>query len=244
MHFTITVGETTDDGFTLQIPPGFTEGENTIPQGLYYVRHENAVATTTSLAVKKDTGFKGQQLESVECRPTSLSWKGSYQVQFFTMNWKDGKTGDAACQIAAIVPEKGYPVQTWEKELNLKPDLTKTLEERWSMAMEAAESKILEDASYSGQTAAVFPREWNLQWTPVGGRLVSATTPLGVLYKMRGSPIEGEFWGAAEVIEALWEYVASSRGISPEVSQEWVKDCEEYFPVAGEEFHLWNARRR
>lgn len=244
MHFTIPVTKTTDDGFTLQIPQGFTEGENTIPQGSYIVRHENTVVTPTSIAIKNtDTGFKGKQLDSVECRPVSSSCKGSHAIQFFTMNWKDGKTGDAACQIVAIVPEGGYPIQPWEQELSIEPDLTKTLEERWSMAMEAAESKILDDASYSGQTAVVFPREWNLQWTPVGGRLVSATTPLGVLYKIPGSPIEGEFWGTQSVIESLWEYVASSRGISPEVSQEWVKDCEEYFPVAGEEFHLWNARR-
>lgn len=246
MHFTIPVTKTTENGFTLQIPPGFTEGENTIPQGLYYVRHENAVVTTTSLAVKKDTGFKGQ-LESVECRPTSLSWKGSYQVQFFTMFWKDGKTGDAACQIVAIVPEKGYPVQTWEKELNLKPDITKTLEERWVTAMEAAESKIIEDENlaYSGETAVVFPREWNLEWTPVkkGGRLVSASTPLGVLYKIPQSTVEGEFWGSAEAVCALWQYVAESQGVSPRQSQQWIEDYEKYFPISGQEFHQWNANQ-
>lgn len=45
MHFTIPVTSTTDSGFTLQIPSDFTEGENTIPQGLYHVQHENTVVT-------------------------------------------------------------------------------------------------------------------------------------------------------------------------------------------------------
>lgn len=246
-YFTIPVTKTTDGGFTLQIPQGFTEGENTIPQGVYCVRHENAVVTTTSIAIKNtDTGFKGKQLDSVECRPTHRSWKGSYQIQFFTMRWEDGKIKDAACQIVAIIPEGGYPLQHWEEELGIKPDFTKTLEQRWLTAMKLGESKIIQNLVSSGETATVFPREWDLKWTPVpkGGRLMAANTPLGVLYKMPESPVEGDFWGTQSVIESLWEYVAESRGISPEQSQEWVKDNEEYFPVAGEEFHLWNARRR
>ena len=247
MHFTIPVTSTTDSGFTLQIPSDFTEGENTIPQGLYHVQHENTVVTPTSIIIK-NTGFKGKQLDSVECRPTHRSWKGSYQIQFFTMRWEDGKIGDAACQIVAIIPEEGYPVQPWEEELNLKPDLTKTLEQRWLIAMKFAESKIIEDENlaYSGETAVVFPREWNLEWTPVtkGGRLVSASTPLGVLYKIPQSTVQGEFWGSAKVIEALWEYLAESQGISPRQSQQWIEDYEKYFPISGQEFHhQWNAKR-
>jgi hypothetical protein len=246
MHFTIPVTSTTDSGFTLQIPSDFTEGGNTIPQGLYYVQHENAVVTPTSIAIK-NTGFKGKQLDSVECRPTHRSWKGSYQIQFFTMRWEDGKIGDAACQIVAIVPEGGYPIQSWEQELSIEPDLTKTLEQRWLSAMKLAESKIIEDENlaYSGETAVVFPREWNLEWTPVpkGGRLMAANTPLGVLYKIPQSTVQGEFWGTTEAIQALWNHIAESQGVSPETSRQWLKDNEKYFPISGQEFHQWNAKR-
>ena len=120
----VPVIETTDDYYEIVIPPHFIDQGNEIPPGQYRVRHENSKVSQTGLAwFASKKGFGGHKLSSVECRPVRRSPRGSFEIQFFAMNWQDGKSVDAACQIVAIVPVSGYPRQSWEGE---DIDTTKT----------------------------------------------------------------------------------------------------------------------